>query len=62
MAGADGRSSIDFLSFASGVATVVTPIQKPQFRPLALSADGRFLLFSQYEHWGRDLMFIGIPR
>jgi dipeptidyl aminopeptidase/acylaminoacyl peptidase len=62
MAGADGRSSINFLSFASGATTVITPIQKPQYRPLALSTDGRFLLFSQFEHWGRDLMFIGIPR
>jgi Tol biopolymer transport system component len=62
MPGPDGRSSIEFLNFANHATTLITPIQKPQWRPMALSPDQRFLLFSQFDHWGRDLMVIGIPQ
>ena len=58
MPGPDDRSTICFRSSATGQTTVVTAIQKPQRRPVALSADGKFLLFSQFDHWGRDLVLI----
>jgi hypothetical protein len=29
---------------------MLTAIQKPQYRPVTLSADAKFLLFSQFEH------------
>ena len=58
MAGTDGRSSIQFRDFAHGQTSMVLAIQKPQRRSLAVSPDGRYLLFSQFDHWGRDLMIV----
>ncbi len=62
MPGADGRSSICFLNIASREVTSITSIQKPQRRPIVLAPDGSFLLFSQLDHWGRDLALLeGVP-
>lgn len=58
MPGADGRSSIRFWNSATRAVTTITPIQKPQRRPIALAPDGKFLLFSQFDHWGRDLVLL----
>ena len=54
----DGRSAILRLDLRNGETTTLTPIQKPHQRPVALSADGQFLLFSQYDQWGRDLVVL----
>jgi Tol biopolymer transport system component len=62
MPGADGRSSICFLNIASREVTSITSIQKPQRRPIVLAPDGSFLLFSQLDHWGKDLALLeGVP-
>jgi hypothetical protein len=60
MPGADGRSSIRFWNSATRAITTITPIQKPQRRPIVLSPDGKFLLFSQFDHWGRDLVLVNL--
>jgi Tol biopolymer transport system component len=54
----DGRSSVRSLDLRTGQTSLVTPIQKPHQRPVVLSADGRFLLFSQFDQWGRDLVVL----
>ena len=51
----DGRSSIRFLKFSTGDISTITTIQKPQRRPIVVGPDGKYLLFSQFDHWGRDL-------
>ena len=52
----DGRSAVRRLDLRTGGTITLTPIQKPIQRPVVLSADGRFLLFSQFDQWGRDLV------
>jgi Tol biopolymer transport system component len=54
----DGRSAVRCLDLRTGETNTVTPIQKPIQRPVVLSADGQFLLFSQYDQWGRDLVVV----
>jgi eukaryotic-like serine/threonine-protein kinase len=58
MPGADGRSSIRRLDTRTGETKTVTSIQKPMERPVMLADDGSFLLFSQYDQWGRDLVVL----
>jgi Tol biopolymer transport system component len=58
MPGADGRSSICFLNIATREPTTITPIQRPQRRPIVIAPNGSFLLFSQFDHWGRDLVLL----
>ncbi len=54
----DGRSSIRFLKFSTGEISTITTIQKPQRRPIVVGPGGGYLLFSQFDHWGRDLMLL----
>ena len=56
--GADRKSSIQFLSFATGkVKTVARMLGRPS-EGLSVSPDGRSLLFSQVDEAGSDLMLV----
>jgi Tol biopolymer transport system component len=56
--GADRKSSIQFLGFATGKVKTVAPISGPPSEGLSVSPDGQFLLFSQYDELGSDLMLV----
>ena len=56
--GADGKSSIQFLSFATGKVKTVAPMSGPPAEGLSVSPDGRSLLFSQFDEAGSDLMLV----
>jgi serine/threonine protein kinase len=55
---ADGTHSIQFLEFATGKTLPVTTIDKMLPGRLAVSPDGRFLLFARLDQMGRDLMLV----
>ncbi len=54
----DGKFTIQFYDRRTGVSRLVTPIGKPMTRCLALAPDGSFLLYSQLDRWGLDLMLV----
>jgi len=54
----NGRYTIQFYDLRTRVSRLVTPIQKPMTRRLALSPDGSFLYYSQLDRWGLDLMLV----
>jgi Tol biopolymer transport system component/predicted Ser/Thr protein kinase len=54
----DGRSSIEFLGFASGARKTVVPLTLPTSHGLAVSPDNRFLIYTQLEQAGSDLLLI----
>jgi Tol biopolymer transport system component/DNA-binding winged helix-turn-helix (wHTH) protein len=56
--GADRKYSIQFLSIATGKVKTVAPISRPAQEGLSVSPDGRFLLFSQNDEVGSDLMLV----
>jgi eukaryotic-like serine/threonine-protein kinase len=56
--GADGRSSLQFLSFATGKVKTVAPISGSSGEGLSVSPDGRSILFSQFDEAGSDLMLV----
>ena len=56
--GPDGRFTIQFLDWRTGVSRLVTPILKPMTRCLSLTPDGSSLLYSQFDRWGHDLMLV----
>jgi hypothetical protein len=60
--GVDGKSSIQFLSFATGKLKTVAAIRisGPPTEGLSVSPDGRFLLFSQADSdvTASDLMLV----
>ncbi len=56
--GADRKSSIQFLSFATGKVKTVAPMSGPPSEGLSVSPDGRSLLFSQFDEAGSDLMLV----
>jgi Tol biopolymer transport system component len=55
--GADGKSSLQFLSFATLKVKTVAAISRPDFG-LSVSPDGRSILFSQDDEIGIDLMLV----
>jgi eukaryotic-like serine/threonine-protein kinase len=57
-AGIDGKSSIQFLSFATAKVKTVAPISGTPTEGLSVSRDGRFLLFSQLDEASSDLMLV----
>ena len=57
-AGLDGKSSIQFLSFATGKVKSWLRCRGRPFEGLSVSSDGRFLLFSQFDEAGSDLMLV----
>lgn len=56
--GADGKSSIQFLSFATSKVRTVAPISRPPTDGLSVSPDDRSILFSQNDEVAIDLMLI----
>ncbi len=54
----DQISSVQFLSFATGMATPIVKVGKPLDLGLAVSPDGRTLLYTQIDSYGRDLMLV----
>jgi hypothetical protein len=56
--GADGKSSIQFLSFATGKVKTVSPVPGSPSEGLSVSPDGRSLLFSQSDESDSDLMLV----
>src|SRR5262249_49240871 len=59
-AGTDGKSSIHFLAFATGMVKTVAPISGSPAEGLAVSPDGSSLLFSQSKTamFEADLMLV----
>jgi serine/threonine protein kinase/Tol biopolymer transport system component len=55
--GAGGNASIQFLSFATGKVKTVVSISMAE-EGLSASPDGRYLLFSQVDEAGSDLMLV----
>ncbi|HVN77498.1 MAG TPA: hypothetical protein VMW38_00735, partial [Terriglobia bacterium] len=57
--GSNQKSSIQFLSFATGKVKVVAPTSGEPWEGISVSPDGRYLLFSQLdESSGSDLMLV----
>jgi Tol biopolymer transport system component len=56
--GTNTSYSIQFLSFATGKVRTVAPMSAPPAEGLSVSPDGRFLLFSQVDQTGSDLMLV----
>jgi hypothetical protein len=56
--GPDGGFTIQFHSFKTNVSRLVATISKPMSRPLSLAPDGSFLLHSQLDRVGQDLMLV----
>jgi eukaryotic-like serine/threonine-protein kinase len=52
------NSSIQFLSFATNKVNTVIPMSGRFAEGLSVSPDGRFLLFSQFDQRGTDLMLV----
>jgi Tol biopolymer transport system component len=55
---AAGRYSIQFFNFATKKIRSVTTIGRPAFLYLSVSPDGRWLLYSQVDQQGSDLMLV----
>jgi Tol biopolymer transport system component len=56
--GMDRKSSIQFLSFATGKVKTVAPMSSWSFEGLSVSPDRRSLLFSQFDDVSSDLMLV----
>ena len=56
--GIDRKSSIHLLSFATGKVKTVAPMFGPPGEGLSVSPDGQFLLFTQRDEAGSDLMLV----
>ena len=56
--GADGKSSVQFLSFGTGKVKTVAPIPSRPSRGLTASPDRRYLLYTQCDEAGSDLMLV----
>ena len=54
----DKASTIEYLEFATGKVTTLHTLTKPVDLGLALSPDGRYLLFAQNDFSGSDLMLV----
>jgi Tol biopolymer transport system component len=54
----DGTSSVRFLNYASGVTSEIVKIERPVDLGLAVSPDGRYLLFTQVDYASQDLMLV----
>ena len=54
----DRSASVQFLDFATGIATQIVKVQKPLDLGITVSPDGRTLLFAQIGSAGRNLMLV----
>jgi len=54
----EGHSDVDFLSFGTGKVTIVTKLSGVSAFGFSVSPDRRWLLYSQYEPKGADLMMV----
>jgi len=54
----DGNSSLQFLDFAKGTISTIARIEKPLREGLSVSPDERYVLYSQRDQTGSDLMLI----
>lgn len=54
----NGRFTIQFYSFESKASQSIATILKPMARALSLAPDASFLLYSQLDHWGEDLVLV----
>jgi dipeptidyl aminopeptidase/acylaminoacyl peptidase len=52
------KFTIQFLDLRTGVSRPVASILKPLTRCLTLAPDGSYLIYSQLDRWGRDLMLV----
>jgi eukaryotic-like serine/threonine-protein kinase len=52
------NASLQFLSFATQKVKTIAPLLRPLDEGLAVSPDGRFILFSQSDEAGSDLMLV----
>jgi Tol biopolymer transport system component/DNA-binding winged helix-turn-helix (wHTH) protein len=50
--------TIQFLSFATGKLETVTNIEMPVWGALSVSPDGKWILYSQFDQLGSDLMLV----
>ena len=55
---ADGKYSVQFLSFATVKVKTVAPISRSHCEGLSVSPDGRSILFSQLDEASSDLMLV----
>jgi Tol biopolymer transport system component/predicted Ser/Thr protein kinase len=53
-----GDAALQFLEFATGKVTRVAPISKPPAPGLAVSPDGRTILYAQYDQRGSELTLV----
>lgn len=51
-------SSIQFFSFAAGKIKPIANMEKPAAGGLAVSLDGRWILYAQLDQFGSDLMLV----
>jgi Tol biopolymer transport system component len=56
--GPDGKFPIQFLSFATAKVKTVAPMSGPPIDGLSVSPDGRWILYSQIDQVGSDLMLV----
>jgi len=56
--GADRKCSLQFLSLATAKVKTVAPMSGGAVEGLSVSPDGRFILFSQVDEEGSDLMLV----
>jgi Tol biopolymer transport system component len=54
----DRSASVQYLDFATGIATAIVKIQKPLDLGITVSPDGRTLLYTQIDRAGRNLMLV----
>jgi Tol biopolymer transport system component len=54
----DGASSVQFLDFATRADTTIAPIDARVDLGLAVSPDGKYLLFTKIDYLGADLMLV----
>jgi WD40-like Beta Propeller Repeat len=54
----NGTSSIQFLSFATNKAVVLATIPRPLSSGLSVSPDEQYLLYTQFDRTGSDLMLV----
>jgi hypothetical protein len=54
----DQTSAVRFLDFATGKTSDIAPIDRRIDLGLAVSPDGRYLLFTKIDYLGADLMLV----